>query len=206
MRNMERMPSLGRLWRQAGVITAVVLLITAMGASGAGAAPASNPNASPAVPGDGHGNRDKDNRPGHANPTGAQRSAAAKFNAVRWNALGTPSSIGPATLASGLATDPVTAARQFLIQKRDTFGLEAAAVSAMDMLGVSPIGTASAVLLRQRFGDLPAGRDGLVTVLVQDGGVLRVTSSLSRNASTPEPATLSVTTPSPPHSRTRSSA
>jgi hypothetical protein len=30
----------------------------------------------------------------------------------------------------------------------------------MDLLGVNPIDTASAVLLRQRFGDLPAGRDG----------------------------------------------
>src|SRR5262249_26032750 len=48
-----------------------------------------------------------------------------------------------------------------------------------------------AVLLRQRFGDLPAGRDGLVTVLVQDGNVLRVTSSLSRDTSAPAPATLS---------------
>ena len=44
---------------------------------------------------------------------------------------------------------------------------------------MSPVGTASAVLLRQRlFGDLPAGRDGLVMVLAQDGRVLRVTSSL----------------------------
>jgi hypothetical protein len=46
-------------------------------------------------------------------------------------------------------------------------------------------------LLRQRFGDLPAGRDGLVTVLVQSGRVLRVTSSLSRDTSAPAPVTLS---------------
>src|SRR5262249_22134078 len=45
--------------------------------------------------------------------------------------------------------------------------------------------------LRQRFGDLPAARDGLVTVLVQNGRVLRVTSSLSRDTSVPAPATLS---------------
>ena len=46
---------------------------------------------------------------------------------------------------------------------------------------IAPIGTGSVVLLRQRFGDLPAGHDGLVAVLVQDGSVLRVTSSLSRD-------------------------
>jgi len=182
------MSSLRRAWRQASVITAVVLLGTAMVASGASAAPPS-PTA-PNVPADGHGPRDKDNR-GHANPTKAQMSAAARFNSVRWNDLGTPASIGPATLASGLAADPVAAARQFLIQNRDTFGLDEAAVSAMDVLGVSPIGTASAVLLRQRFGDLPAGRDGMVMVLVQKGNALRVTSSLSRDTSAPAPATIS---------------
>src|SRR5262249_5935924 len=164
---------------------------TAIGASGVNAAPPDAPKGSPTVPSDGHGPRGKDNRPGHASPTAVQLSAAARFHSVRWNDLGTPSSIGPAMLASGLATDPVTAARQFLVQNRDTFGLDEAAVSAMDVLGVSPIGTASAVLLRQRFGDLPAGRDGLVTVLVQNGNVLRVTSSLARDTSAPAPATLS---------------
>src|SRR5262245_13601374 len=185
------MASVSSAWRKAGIITAVVVLGAGMGASGVSAAPAGTPPGSTAVPGDGNGPRDKDNRPGHANPNPAQLSAAARFKSVRWNAFGTPSSIAPATLASGLATDPVTAARQFLIENRDTFGLDGAAISAMDLLGMNPIGTASAVLLRQRFGDLPAGRDGLVTVLVQDGRVLRVTSSLSRDTSAPAPATLS---------------
>jgi hypothetical protein len=185
------MPLSRRAWRQAGIITAVFVLSAAVGISGLNVAQAQAPNGSTAVPADGHGPRDKDNRPGHANPTAAQLSAAARFNSVRWNALGTPSSIGPATLATGLAPDPVTAARQFLIQNLDTFGLDETAVSAMDLLGVNPIDTASTVLLRQRFGDLAAGRDGLVAVLVQNGRVLRVTSSLSRDTSTPAPATLS---------------
>jgi hypothetical protein len=185
-----RKATLARVWRQASVITAVVLLSTAMVASGAAAEPPSAPTTSPSVPADGHGQRDKDNR-GHANPTSAQVSAAAKFTSVRWNALATPASIGPATLATGLAADPVAAARQFLVQNQGTFGLDDAAVSAMDVLGVSPIGTASAVLLRQRFGDLVAGRDGMVMVLAQNGNVLRVTSSLSRDNSAPAPATLS---------------
>jgi len=185
------MSSVRRAWRKVGIITAVVVLGMAIGGQGVSAAPADPSNGSTAVPADGHGRKDKDNRPGHANPTAAQLSAAARFHSVRWNGLGTPSSIGPATLASGLSTDPVTAARQFLTQNKDTFGLDDDAVSAMDVLGVNPIGTASAVLLRQRFGDLPAGRDGLVTVLVQNGSVLHVTSSLSRDTSVPAPATLS---------------
>src|SRR5262245_39513221 len=128
----HRMSSVRRGWRRATVVAAVVILSTAMGASAVDAAPAKAPNGSAAVPADGHGPRGKANRPGHANPTAHQLSAAAKFGSVRWNELGTPSSIGPATLAGGLATDPVTAAREFLAQNRDTFGLDDAAVAAMD--------------------------------------------------------------------------
>jgi len=190
VRIFKPMKSTRNAWRRAGIITAVFVLSSAVGVSGSNVAQAQAPNPSTAVPGDGHGPRDKDNR-GHANPTAAQVSAAARFNSVRWNALGTPASIGPATLASGLSSDPVAAARQFLIQNLDTFGLDETAVSAMDLLGVNPIDTASAVLLRQRFGDLPAGRDGMVMVLVQNGRVLRTTSSLSRDSSAPAAATLS---------------
>ncbi|MEJ3743925.1 M36 family metallopeptidase [Actinomycetes bacterium KLBMP 9797] len=54
-----------------------------------------------------------------------------------------------------------------------------------------PLGTGTVVTLRQRFGDLPAAHDGLVTVLVSDGAAVRVTSSLARDTGVPEPATLS---------------
>jgi extracellular elastinolytic metalloproteinase len=46
------------------------------------------------------------------------------------------------------------------------------------------------VLLRQRYGGLPAAHDGLVAVAVKGGDVLRVTSSLSPRTTAPEPATL----------------
>jgi extracellular elastinolytic metalloproteinase len=47
------------------------------------------------------------------------------------------------------------------------------------------------VLLRQNFGGLAAGRDGLLVVGVRDGDVWHVSSSLARDASQPAAATLS---------------
>jgi extracellular elastinolytic metalloproteinase len=142
--------------------------------------------------GDGHGTRGKDNRVGVVAPYATQRALADRVGAVSWNALGTPHALGPAkALAAGLSADPATAARQYLTQNRDLFGIDEKSVAAMEILLVRPIGTASVVLLRQRFGDLPAGYDGLVAVLVGGGTVIRVTSSLSRDTRAPEPATLS---------------
>jgi len=141
--------------------------------------------------GDGHGSRDRDNRVGVAAPTAGQRATARRFGTVRWNALGTPAALGPAALATGLSADPQTAARQYLAGSRDLFGIDIAAVGRMETLLVRPIGGGTVVLLRQRFGDLPAGHDGLVAILVQDGRVVRVTSSLSRDTRAPAPATLS---------------
>jgi hypothetical protein len=117
---------------------------------------------------------------------------AGGLGAVRWNAFGTPEALGPAkALATGLPADPEAAARQYLTQNTELYGISPQSVSAMDVLLRQPIGAGTVVLQRQRFGDLPAGHDGLVSVLVNGGSVLRVTSSLSRDTSTPEPATLS---------------
>jgi hypothetical protein len=146
---------------------------------------------------DGHPSRDKDNRIGRVEPnTAAQRSLAGSRVKVQWNILGTPDSLSPASptakaIAGGLSADPVIAARQYIAQNRDLFGLDEAAVSTMDTLLVKPIGTGAVVLLRQRYGNLPAGHDGQVAVLVNNGAVVRVTSSLSRNTGAPQPATLS---------------
>lgn len=169
------------------VAVAVVAGLT-MGAPASGA-----PNNEPArgAPSEGHAPQDKDNRGGVALPTARQIAAAKRFGAVRFNALGTPRTLGPAlALATGLAADPQTAARQFLNANNDLFGLDASSVASMETLLVQAIGEASVVLLRQRFGDLPAGYDGLVSILVRDGAVIRVTSSLARDTRAPEPATL----------------
>jgi hypothetical protein len=176
------------------VAVAVVAGPTGGGAT-AGAAPGTGaPTASlHSIDGyaEGHGPRDIDNRTGSLAPTGQQRALAGA--SVSFNALGTPSALGPAAkgLMTGLSADPETAARDYLIQRQDLFGLDADAVKAMDKVLVQKIGAGAVVLLRQRFGELEAGHDGLVAVLVKDGTVLRVTSSLTRDTRTPEPATLS---------------
>ncbi|MFG2088476.1 M36 family metallopeptidase [Spirillospora sp. NPDC048824] len=134
---------------------------------------------------------DKDARTGRLAPTTRQRGAARGVT-VRWNKLGTPASVtasGP--LAAGLAGDPEKAARAYLTGHRELFGLDADAVAGLEKVAVNPIGEGAAVLLRQRFGDLPAGHDGLVAVGVTGGKVVSVTSTLSRDDGPPAPATLS---------------
>ncbi|WP_433479316.1 M36 family metallopeptidase [Spirillospora sp. CA-142024] len=134
---------------------------------------------------------DKDARTGDLAPTGRQRSAARGVT-VRWNRLGTPASVTDAgPLATGLPGDPEKAARAYLTAHRDLFGLDAAAVGALEKVAVNPIGDGAAVLLRQRFGDLPAGYDGLVAIGVAGGEVVSVTSTLARDDAAPAPATLS---------------
>jgi hypothetical protein len=182
-----------RAWKAACTLVAVAVITSLTAGAPASAAPKSVPAPGTALDlfGEGHGSRDKDNRVGTAAPTVQQRALAGRLGAVRWNSLGTPAALGPAkALAAGLATDPETAARQYLVQNHDLFGVDASAVASMDPLLVRPIGAGSVVLLRQRFGDLPAGHDGLVAVLLKAGTVIRVTSSLSRDTRTPAPATL----------------
>jgi hypothetical protein len=145
-----------------------------------------------AIQGDGHASLNADRRTGSAAPSARQRTLANRVTGARFGRFGTPSGLGPAKagLATGLSADPETAARQYLQRNTELFGLDAAAVAAMDRVLVRRLGTGSVVTLRQRFGDLPAGHDGLVTLLVRNGTVLRVTSSLSRNTDAPAPATL----------------
>jgi extracellular elastinolytic metalloproteinase len=134
---------------------------------------------------------DVDNRTGTMRPTGTQSTAAARVaTKVRWNAFGTPAVLGPGTLATGLSTDPVTAAKDYLSRNTALFGLDAAAIAGLTTVAVSPLGAGSVVLLQQTFGTLPAGNDGLVAVAVTGGKVVRVTSTLSRMTNAPAAATL----------------
>jgi extracellular elastinolytic metalloproteinase len=161
------------------------------------AAPAAaDPNPNPGNPHsvDGRPSREVDNRHGAKVPTTKQQEAAARLGAakVRWNSLGEPESVGPdKALATGLTGDPVTEARQYLLNNQDLYGLDADAVAAMDTVLMEPLGAGTVVQLRQRFGNLPAGHDGLVSILLNHGNVVRVTSSLSRDTTAPEASTLS---------------
>jgi extracellular elastinolytic metalloproteinase len=180
---------------------ALVATLVPAGATAAPASPAQPPGqadkhkAGPFATGE-HVHNDVDNRRGRIKPNARQhRLAVAQTGTgttVRWNNLGTPQALsaidGP--LATGLPTDPEAAARQYLVDNHELFGLDAEAVAAMDRLLVAPIGAGHVVTLRQRFGDLPAGYDGLVSIAVQNGTVLNVSSSLSRDTSAPRPVTI----------------
>ena len=141
---------------------------------------------------------DKDVRPGRAAPTQLQQSelrqSAAGDATVTWNKLGTPATLtdrGGAPLATGLPTDPEQAARAYLKANAAVFGQTGASVNALETVAVNPIGKGAAVLLRQRFGGLPAGYDGQVSIGVVDGKVVHATSTLARDTGAPAAATLS---------------
>src|SRR6266511_2347895 len=156
--------------RMSGIVAAIVAgaLVLAVGPVGAvagGREPGGG--GSGGFQGERESLKDKDNRKGRVAPSQRQRDLAGSLDArVRWNNFGTPAVLAStgAPLAQGLPSDPVT---------------------------VAPMGEGAAVLLRQRFGDLPAGVDGLVTIGLRDGKVFHVSSSLARDVSAPPPATLS---------------
>jgi extracellular elastinolytic metalloproteinase len=190
----------GRRRRPALSLVAIAALVasaigTAVGPAGAAlAAEAAQPAAAQPGSTEPAKNRDKDNRRGAVAPSATQRAAASRIPArVDWNALGTPHALGPVpgALATGLAADAETAARQYLARNVDLFGLDDKAVAGMDVMLVQPLGAGTVVQLRQRFGDLEAGYDGLVSVLVSAGTVVHVSSSLSRDTSAPQPPTIS---------------
>ena len=124
-----------------------------------------------------------DNRPGAAAPRAASKLV------TRWNKFGTPASVAGTTkpLAAGLTGDAEAVARQYL---QNNVSLYAADVDALDTIAQTPVGAGTVVLLRQRYGGLPAAHDGLVAVAVKGGAVLRVTSSLSPRTDKPAAARL----------------
>src|SRR6185295_6084012 len=83
-------------------------------------------------------------------------------------------------IASGLAANPVRAARQWIAANRDLLGIDN---SRLAVVRSAPVGAGRAVMLRQRFGSLPIGRDGLIVVGVVDGRVAYVSSSLAADRS-----------------------
>lgn len=127
-------------------------------------------------------------------PTASQRAAVEAIGAsVRWNRFGTPASLirHGGHLASGLSSDAVSAARTYLLRNRALFRLSAGAVNGLETLFDARLGAGHAVLFRQRFGGLAAGRDGLVTVGVRDGKITYVSSSIAGTGNAPTQASLS---------------
>ena len=87
-------------------------------------------------------------------------------------------------LATGLwPSDDVAAARAYLSANRELLGLSEEALADLEVLNAPALGAGSAVLFRQRFDGLAAGRDGLATVGVVDGKVAFLSSSLTTDTS-----------------------
>ncbi|HEU0212699.1 MAG TPA: M36 family metallopeptidase [Jiangellaceae bacterium] len=168
-------------------------LVLAMG-PGSVAAPGQDSDPAGPFPGDRLEVKDKDNREGRVQPSAQQQARADEVGArARWNAYGTPAMLVSTgdPLATGLSDDPVAAAEAYVAANRDLLGLTARGAAALEVVSVAPIGDGAAVLLRQNFGGLAAGRDGLLSVGVRDGAVWHVSSSLARDAGRPAAATLS---------------
>ncbi|MBB5075036.1 M36 family metallopeptidase [Nonomuraea endophytica] len=171
-------------------IPVLALLAGALALSGAGVASGEQaqqaPPATPAVHGDDHGKPDIDNRKGEVSPPAQARRSGTET--VRWNALGTAAVVtADKPLAEGLSSDPEQAARAYLAANPQLFG---EALGSLEKVAVNPIGSGFAVLLRQKFGDLPAGADGMVVVGVQGGKAVYASSSLSRSTATPPAAAI----------------
>lgn len=181
---------------------AVLLVLVAVIApfGGAVAQPAPRDRGGPPIDiqGEHAGHRDADHRRGRIAPSRQQQASARSLAArVTWTDFGTPASLAPAAsgvLSDGLPADEVAAARAWIDDHRALFRLSEAGVDALELLNAPAVGDGKAVLFRQRFGHLPAGYDGLLTVAVVDGAVVYVTSSLAGDGNTPAAATLSAET------------
>jgi extracellular elastinolytic metalloproteinase len=181
----------------AGTTTALVAAVLILAPSTGGSAAPTSPAQAAGTP-EVHGDSDHadiiDNRKGRVAPTSAQRTRADKASAsARWNVFGTPASLTASSakpLATGLPADPVAAAKAYVAGNLEVLGITSAAAESLEVLTTQKLGEGSIVLLRQKFGDLEAGRDGLLSVGLRDGKVWYVSSSLARDAAAPQPATL----------------
>jgi len=151
----------------------VVLGVVAGGASSAAAA-------APGFQGEHATPPDVDAREGRVAASARQRALASGLQ-VTWNRFGTPHSIAPdsGNLATGLSSDQVTAARQWIAGNLELLGIDAATARDLEVVTA----TDHAVLLRQRFDGLRAGRDGLIAIGVSGGRVAYVSSSLAPDTS-----------------------
>jgi hypothetical protein len=187
------------LVRRAGTVVAplaaLVCLAVASGAVAAGSGARANGNGNdPGFQGEDSKIKDVDARKGKKDPSTQQQNAAqGRGLTVRWNKLGTPDVVLPAGgfIATGLPSDPVTAAKQWISENRELLGLSADAVADLQVVATNPIGSGTAVLLQQRFGSLGSGLDGQIAVGVVGGNIASVSTTLSRETGAPASASIS---------------
>ena len=177
------------------LVLPLVAVVALAAAAATGAAPPGDHGNGNGFQGEDSKIKDVDARTGKKNPSAGQQSAArGKDVTVRWNKLGTPEVvIGGADgyIATGLSTDPATAARQWISSNLDLLGLTPDSAARLQVVGVNPIGDGASVLLRQRFAGLTAGLDGLLAIGVVKGNVAFASSSLTKDTGLSATATVS---------------
>src|SRR5436190_9676913 len=139
---------------------------------------------------------DLDARAGSVAPTAAQQQVVSNLGAhATWNQFGTPKSLITygGYLATGLSSNPVTAAKTFITNNAALFRLSSQGVANLQLLNNSPMvgSDGHAVLFRQTFGGQAATQDGLITVGVVNGKVAYASSSSAGTGSAPATPTLS---------------
>jgi len=177
------------------------LLLAGISASGAASVAARDDGQSSGLPGFAGGDEglnDLDNRVGKVAPSVAAKSRVAALGArVEWNRYGTPASLikDRGYLATGLSSNPVRAARSFISANRALFRLSAEGLRDLELLNDSKLtgSPAHVVLFRQRFGNLAAAQDGMISVGVVGGKVAYVSSSAVGDGNAPAAADLEPT-------------
>jgi extracellular elastinolytic metalloproteinase len=187
--HVRRRTSRGRLVLPAVGLAAVVLA-TATGSFADSGANALGP---PNIQGEAGPLPNVDNRRGRNAPTQAQRESVKPGSKARFNKFGAPQTLSNSGtfLATGLRGGDVAAARAYLSVNRELLGLSADELGSLELVNAPKIGAGSAVLFRQVFDGLEAGRDGLVTVGVVDGKVAFLSSSLTTNTTVTNDVVLS---------------
>ena len=166
-----------RIRRPARGLLAAATLVAALAVT----AGPSTATSDPKVQGDEKTLPNVDSRQGRKAPSQGQLNRVKQGSQARFNRFGSPEALSDpgSYLATGLSDNDVTAAREYLRANAELLGLSQAEVADLELLNRAPIGAGSAVLFRQRFGDIPAGRDGLVALGVVDGKVASLSSSLA---------------------------
>ena len=187
--HVRRRTSRGRLVLPALGLAAVVLAT----ATGSFANSGANTSGPPSIQGEGGPLPNVDNRRGHKAPAQAQRRSVQPGSEVRFNKFGAPEALSNSGtyLATGLPAGDVAAARAYLSNNRELLGLSADELASLELVNAPKIGSGSAVLFRQVFDGLEAGRDGLVTVGVVNGKVAFLSSSLTTNTTVTNEVVLS---------------
>ena len=171
-----------------------ILLVSLTSVPSVGANSGNNQEGPPGLPGEDNGTKDKDNRRGPRAPNARQQGlVTGKGLKARWNAFGTPATLSSdsGVLAAGLVGDPVEVALTWLSQNRELFSLSEQGVANLELVYNTSIGPGNVLLFRQRFGELIAGHDGLISIGVRGDQAVFMTSSLSSDVSAPGPATVS---------------